>query len=176
MLGSAHSVRSQSRIRAVQLYCAAEGLGGRRSWGYGAGMKVRLLASTAALLLLVGCSGGNGRAAKSVEVSIDDVLNQSAISREVTLAVGETLKVSLGANHSTPYRWTPDPKIADTTVLKQTGHEYIHADTDRVGAPGTEVWMFTTLRRGKTTIVASYGSIVGDAAPTCVFTANVTVQ
>ncbi|OBI92839.1 protease inhibitor I42 family protein [Mycobacterium asiaticum] len=139
-------------------------------------MKVRLLTSMAALLLLAGCTGGNEAATKSVDVPIDDVLNQSAISRDVTLEVGETLKVSLGANHSTPYRWTPDPKIADTAVLKQTGHEYIHADTDRVGAPGTEVWMFSSLRPGKTTIVASYGSIVGDAAPTCVFTANVTVQ
>ncbi|OBK19283.1 protease inhibitor I42 family protein [Mycobacterium asiaticum] len=138
-------------------------------------MAVKLLAAVAAFILLVGCSNGK-KATTPIDVSIDDVLNQSAITRDVTMAVGDTLKVSLGANHSTPYRWTPDPKIGDAAILKQASHEYVHGSTDRVGAPGTEVWTFSTLSPGKTTIVASYGSIVGDAAPTCVFTANVTVQ
>ena len=139
-------------------------------------MKVRLLAAIAVLLLLVGCSGGSKAATKSIDVSLDDVLNQSAITRDITLAVGDSLKLSLGANHSTPFRWTPDPKIGDGAILRQASHEYVHSNTDRMGAPGTEVWLFTALKAGKTTIVASYGSVVGDAATTCTFTANVTVQ
>jgi inhibitor of cysteine peptidase len=139
-------------------------------------MKVRLLAAIAVLVLLVGCSVGSKAATKSIDVSLDDVLNQSAITRDITLAVGDSLKLSLGANHSTPFRWTPDPKIGDGAILRQASHEYVHGNTDRMGAPGTEVWLFTALKSGKTTIVASYGSVVGDAETTCTFTANVTVQ
>ncbi|GLB84040.1 protease inhibitor I42 family protein [Mycobacterium kiyosense] len=139
-------------------------------------MQTRLLALAAALLMLAACSSPSKSSTKTIEVSIDDVLQQNVITRDGTLAVGDTLKLSLGANHSTPYRWTADPKIADGTILRQASHEYFHGDTGRVGSPGTEVWTFTALRSGKTTIVASYGPIVGDAAPSCTFTANVTVQ
>jgi inhibitor of cysteine peptidase len=139
-------------------------------------MKVKQLAVLALLLMLVGCSSSSKAATKTIDVSMDDVMNQSAITRDVTLAVGDTLKVALGANHSTPFRWTADPKIGDPALLKQASHEYLRGNTDRIGAPGTEVWTFTALKSGKTTVVANYGSVVGDAAPTCVFTANVTVQ
>ncbi|OBK25384.1 hypothetical protein A5634_26535 [Mycobacterium asiaticum] len=140
-------------------------------------MKVRLLTIfLATVAVLVGCSGLSQEATKTIDVSIDEVMNQSSITRDITLAPGDTLKLSLGANHTTPYRWTPDPKIGDAGVLKQNSHKYVSEHTGRVGAPGTEVWMFTALKAGKTTIVASYGSVVGDAAPTCTFTANVTVQ
>ncbi|MBI2702385.1 hypothetical protein A9W98_19090 [Mycobacterium gordonae] len=139
-------------------------------------MKVKQLAVLALFLMLVGCSSPSKAATKTIDVPMDDVLNQSAITRDVTLAVGDTLKVSLGSNKSTPYRWTADPKIGDPALLRQASHEYLRGSTDRIGAPGTEVWTFTALKSGKTTIVAKYGSVVGDAAPTCTFTANVTVQ
>lgn len=139
-------------------------------------MKVKQLAVLALFLMLVGCSSPSKAATKTIDVPMEDVLNQSAITRDVTLAVGDTLKVSLGSNKSTPYRWTADPKIGDPALLRQASHEYLRGSTDRIGAPGTEVWTFTALKSGKTTIVAKYGSVVGDAAPTCTFTANVTVQ
>ncbi len=136
------------------------------------------MAVLAAFVMLVGCSSPSKPATtKTIDVPIDDVLKQSAITRDETLTVGDTLKVSLGANRSTPYRWSPDPKIGDAALLKQTSHEYLRGNnTDRMGAPGTEVWTFTALKSGKTTIVATYGSVVGDSTPTCTFTANVTVQ
>ena len=138
-------------------------------------MKLRLVV-IALFVALIGCSGPGQASTKTIDVSMDDVLHQSAISRDVALTVGETLKVSLGANHSTPYRWTPDPKIGDGAVVKQATHEYIHGESNRPGAPGTEVWTFTASKVGKTTIVASYGPVVGDGPASCTFTANVTVQ
>ena len=59
----------------------------------------------------------------------------------VTLSVGDTLKVSLGSNYTTPYRWTADAKIADPGILQQTDHRYVKPSTDMMGAPGTEVWI-----------------------------------
>lgn len=139
-------------------------------------MKVKLLSCVAAFVMLVGCASPSKAAPKTIDVPFDDVFNQSAITKDIRLSVGDTLKLSLGSNHTTPYRWTPDPKIGDGTVLKQTSHEYVSQHTDRTGAPGTEVWTFSALKAGTTTIMASYAPIVGDGPTTCTFTANVTVQ
>lgn len=135
-------------------------------------MKTSLLALPAAVAVLAACSSPP----TTVDVSIDDVLNHKTITRDVSLAVGDTLKLSLGANHSTPYRWTPDPTIGDAAIMKQASHQYARPDTDKVGAPGAEVWTFTALKAGTTTIVTSYGNVTGDAPPTSTFTANITVR
>jgi inhibitor of cysteine peptidase len=141
-------------------------------------VKTRLFLAAALVVALAaaGCSSIRP-ASKTIEISMDEVLNQSAITRDVTMSIRHSLKVSLGSNHTTPYRWTADPKIGDSTILKQTSHDYVQPRTDRVGAPGREVWMFIALKAGTTTIQAQYASIVGsDPTPTCVFTAKVTVQ
>ncbi|WP_454561478.1 protease inhibitor I42 family protein [Mycobacterium haemophilum] len=136
---------------------------------------VAMLVSSAVL----GCTGstGNPPATKTIDVPMDDVLNQSTISRDMTLAVGDTLKVTLGSNHTTPYRWAADAKIDDATVVKQTGHEFVRSTSGLMGAPGTEVWTFTALKAGTAAIVDNYASVVDSAAaPVCTVTAKVTVH
>jgi len=114
---------------------------------------------------------------KTLQVSMDEVLKQSAITQTITLAVGNTLHVSLGSNYSTPFRWTADAKIGDPGIVQQTGHKFVQPSTDMLGAPGTEVWTFTALKPGTTTITTSYASFVGkDTNPVCTYTASVTVQ
>jgi inhibitor of cysteine peptidase len=127
---------------------------------------------------VVGCTDGSSgeKPSKSIEVGIDDVLKKSAVGQDVTLSVGDTLKVTLGSNHTTPYRWNADAKIADTTVLQQTSHRYVQSDSSLVGAPGLEVWTFKAQKPGVTSIVTDYASIVGDPAPVCTFTSRVTVR
>lgn len=144
-------------------------------------MKIRLLLAVA--LLVASTAGGcklpnrNPPTSKTLEVPMGDVLKQSAITQDVTLSVGNTLTVKLGSNYSTPYRWKIDTKIGDSSVVKQTGHEFVQPSSDAMGAPGTEVWTFAALKPGKTTITTSYTSFVGkDTKPACTYTANVTVQ
>jgi inhibitor of cysteine peptidase len=144
-------------------------------------VKARLLVAVAVLMssAVSGCTDGPGSrgASKTIQVSMDEVLKQSVIGQDVTLAVGDTLKVTLGSNHTTPYHWTADAKIGDSSVLKQTGHDYVRPNSGLMGAAGTEVWMFTALKDGMTTIVTDYLSIVGsDPMPVCTFTARVTVR
>jgi inhibitor of cysteine peptidase len=144
-------------------------------------VKIRLLVTVAMLVssTLVGCTfqSRDSPTTKTLHVSMDDVLKQSAITQNVTLAVGNTLTVKLGSNYTTPYRWTPDTKIGDETIVKQTSHQFVHPTTDALGAPGTEVWTFTALKPGTTTITTSYNSFVGhDTTPKCAYTATVTVQ
>jgi inhibitor of cysteine peptidase len=144
-------------------------------------VKIRLLVTVAMLVssAVLGCTfpSRNPSSTKTLQVPMDDVLKQSVINQSITLAVGNTLKVKLGSNYSTPYRWTADAKIGDPTIVKQTGHEYRRPNSDAMGAPGTEVWTFTALKSGTTTISTSYASFVGsNITPTCMFTATVTVQ
>jgi len=61
--------------------------------------------------------------------------------------------------------------------VKQTSHRFVQPTSDALGAPGTEVWTFTALKPGTTTIATSYTSFVGsDATPKCAYNATVTVQ
>lgn len=143
-------------------------------------MKVRLLV---AVFLLVASASGcsfesrNPPTTKILQVPMDDVLTQNAVTQNVTLAVGNTLIVKLGSNYTTPYRWAPDMKIGDPAIVKQDSHEFVQPTSDALGAPGTEVWKFEALKPGATTITTSYTSFVGkDTKPACTYTANVTVR
>lgn len=108
---------------------------------------------------------------------MDDVLNQKVITQNITLAVDNTLIVKLGSNYTTPYRWAPETKIGDPTIIKQISHEFVQPTSGALGAPGMEVWTFAALKPGTTTITTSYTSFVGkDAKPVCIYTADVTVQ
>ncbi|MCV7092697.1 protease inhibitor I42 family protein [Mycobacterium interjectum] len=143
--------------------------------------KIRRLVAVGMLgsAILAGCHFGsrNPPNSQTLDVPMGDVLKQGAITQNVTLAVGNTLTVKLGSNYSTPYRWAIDTTIGDSTIVKQTSHEFVHPTSDALGAPGTEVWTFTALKPGKTTISTAYTSIVGkNPPPACVYTANVTVQ
>ncbi|BBZ43465.1 hypothetical protein MPRM_07460 [Mycobacterium parmense] len=108
---------------------------------------------------------------------MNDILKQKTITQSITLAVGNTLVVTLGSNYTTPFRWAPDMKVSDPSVIKQISHEFVHPTTDALGAPGSEVWTFSALKAGTTRITTSYASIVGrNARPACTYTADVTVQ
>jgi inhibitor of cysteine peptidase len=144
-------------------------------------VKIRLLLAVAVLVAstAVGChfASRNPPTSQTLEVPMGDVLKQNAITQNVTLGVDHTLTVKLGSNYSTPYRWKIDTKIGDPTIVKQTSHEFVQPTSDALGAPGMEVWTFTALKPGTTTITTSYSSIVGkNAQPACTYTANVTVQ
>jgi inhibitor of cysteine peptidase len=128
---------------------------------------------------VLGCTmeSRNPSPIKTLQVPFDDVLKQSSITQNVTLAVGNTLKVQLASNYSTPYRWAPNTKVGDSGIVKQTGHEFVQPTSEALGAPGTEVWTFTALKTGATTISTKYASFVGpDPKPICTYTADVTVQ
>jgi len=144
-------------------------------------VKLRVMVAIALLvsLTVLGCrfESRNPPTSKTLQVPMDDVLKQSVITQNVTLAVGYTLTVKLGSNYTTPYRWTADTKIGDSTIVKQTDHRFVQPTSDALGAPGTEVWTFMALKPGTTTITTNYTSFVGrDTTPKCTYLATVTVQ
>lgn len=147
----------------------------RRAQGYGAGMgRLLVVAAAVASVTLAGC-GTTGPSTTVIDISLDDVLKERTMSRDVTLAVGDTLKLSLGANNSTSFRWT-DPLIGDPAILRETGQDYTHLG-NMPGSPGKQEWRFKAQKTGTTTIMTVYAqNWAGNTPPTCTVTTNVTVQ
>jgi inhibitor of cysteine peptidase len=144
-------------------------------------VKIRLSVTVAILVsaMLVGChfESRNPPTGKALVVPMEQVLKQNNITQNITLSVGNTLKLQLGSNYTTPFRWQADTKIADTSIIEQTSHRYVQPTSDALGAPGTENWEFTALKPGTTTISTYYSSFVGkNSTPVCQYTAIITVQ
>jgi inhibitor of cysteine peptidase len=96
-----------------------------------------------------------------VTISSEDFTKETNISRQVEVKTGDVSTVALDSNATTGFSWTEQAKIADGTILKQTGHEYIapraNDDTKPVaGMSGIEEWWFTAGQAGTTTTAMSY--------------------
>jgi inhibitor of cysteine peptidase len=96
-----------------------------------------------------------------VSVSAEDFNKEAHISRRVEVKTGEVFTVALDSNASTGFIWTEQAKIADESILKQTGHEYIapHANDDTkpvAGMSGIEERWFMAGQAGTTTVTMSY--------------------
>jgi len=97
----------------------------------------------------------------SVEASCDDFGRQQHISKEVEIAVGSSLIVTLGSNATTGFQWSESAQISDQTVLQQIEHKYMapEAKDDKPpasGTPGQETWTFKALEKGTSVISIEY--------------------
>lgn len=125
-------------------------------------------------LTVLGCSSEKNRSQTSTPTPAVEV-SGAENGKDITISVGGTLKLTLTANHSTPFRWAPDTQIGDASVLQQTGHQYTASAT--TGGPGIEFWTFRALKVGTTTISNQENSVVDKGvAPLDKFTAKVIVK
>lgn len=133
--------------------------------------------------LCAGCATNHSAAtppthqAIAIDITYDELLGTKFITRAVTLAVGDTLTVTLASNPSTGFSWTAQTQIADPAVIQQTSHDTAGAASPMPGAAGTEIWQFTAVKAGTTAINADYGQPwPGGTKKAWTFTASVTVQ
>jgi len=94
----------------------------------------------------------------SIEVSYDDFMANNDITREVEVAVGDSIEVTLGSNATTGFQWSESAQISDQSVLEQKTHEYVAPDQQggALGVAGKEVWTFEALESGTTTVSMEY--------------------
>ena len=143
-------------------------------------MKARLLITLVTLVSLaaLGCSSKENRSRTPTTTTQPPSLSASEADngKEITMAVGDTLKLTLSANHSTPFWWAASTQIADTTVLQQTDHQYT-ASATTTGGPGSEFWTFKALNSGTTTITNQEASVATPGqVPMHTFAAKVVVK
>lgn len=146
-------------------------------------MTARLALTALIVAMLAGCSAKaeepapKGPQTTTIVVSYDELLNERTINRTATLAVGDTLQISLGASPSTGYRWEPQMRISDTDVLAQAGHQAIAPANRTPGAPGSEVWALQAMGPGTATAATTYSRPwEGGEQDTWTFTVSVTVE
>ena len=114
---------------------------------------------------------------QTIQISYADLSDQNPIRRNVTMAVGDFLQVSLGSNASTGYRWAEQMQISDPEVLAQTGHEAIAPRDAMPGAPGSQVWVLQAMAPGNTMVSNNYSRPwEGGEKGAITFTADVTVN
>jgi inhibitor of cysteine peptidase len=121
--------------------------------------KLILLSSVIMLALsLVACAS-----APSIELSCDDFSATRDISKEITVAPGDTFSVILCSNATTGFKWSVTPDISDTDVMMQLSHKFEPPEnTGMVGAAGKETWTFKALKTGTATTQMGYSQPWGD--------------
>ena len=134
-------------------------------------MKARLIFVCLILTLLLSLIACSSTAFRELSVDI------TSSGKEVTLATGGTLTVTLESNASTGYSWNENANITDKTVLQQTDQKYQAPATPIAGAGGKEVWTFKALKAGNSMISMEYRQPFNPSAtPAKRFTLTVVVQ
>jgi len=113
-------------------------------------MKAKLISAgvIAALpLLLLACAPA--AQTPSVEVSCDDFAADNHISRQVTVAEGDSFTVSLCSNPTTGFTWTEAAQISAPSVLEQVSYQYIPPSDDGE-------WTFRALSKGTSQVFLDY--------------------
>jgi len=149
-------------------------------------MKVGVLLLSIGLVALgagSGCSTRQSTATSpephttAIEIPYDELMREKFVTRDIALAVGDTLTVTLASNPSTGFSWTAETQIGDASVVQQTSHVSVAPTSAMVGAPGTETWTFRALNAGTTTISTEYSQPwPGGVKADWTFKANVAVQ
>lgn len=126
----------------------------------------------------ISCTPSAGGGA-SINVTYDQFSKQNNIVQDVTVAAGKKITVQLSSNRTTGFSWTENAQISDPTVVSQSSYNWVPpADTGgRVGVAGNEVWTFTALKSGTSTIYEEYSQPwSGGQKAVWSFKLNVTVQ
>jgi inhibitor of cysteine peptidase len=76
-------------------------------------------------------------------------------ARTLTVSPGEKFFIVIASNRTTGFAWQIAKPINEK-VVKLLGSEYLPAKSDLVGAGGKEVWAFTAVAAGQTTISLKY--------------------
>jgi inhibitor of cysteine peptidase len=138
------------------------------------------------LLVAVGCDQNTnattvpalngGVEAQITELTLDDFAHDGDWVTNIDLVKPGSLIVKLGSNASTGYEWA-EAAISDTNVIAQADRNFVAPKTDMVGAAGTDVWTFDSLKAGTATIKFSYGRPwEGGEKDVYTLTINITVK
>ncbi|HEY8039683.1 MAG TPA: protease inhibitor I42 family protein [Polyangiaceae bacterium] len=114
-------------------------------------------AAAAAAVDAGGGSGGDGAATSETVVHVEDD------GKTVDLAAGATLTVKLASHSGTGYAWMP-AKV-DAAVLSQVGDRTSEISSSTPGAPKLDVYHFTAVKAGTTTLQMDLKRPFGNAPP-----------
>jgi inhibitor of cysteine peptidase len=92
-----------------------------------------------------------------VEQGCEELMNLKHISQEVEVPAGGILTVTLCSNPTTGFQWSENAEISNPQVIAQTEHKFLTPEEKNiVGGAGQEVWTFSALEPGQTTVYLEY--------------------
>ncbi len=95
--------------------------------------------------------------------------------RQIEVEKGQTLAINLEGNPSTGYTW--EMVESEDSILRQVGEIEFEAESDLVGAPGTQTLRFEAVESGQTELKLVYHRPwETDVEPLETFTLQVTVR
>ncbi len=123
--------------------------------------KLVIMAIMVTLLLAAGaCSMAMGAKVPQdaeVIVPVDEFSNTKQVIKEVEVAEGGTLTITVGSNPTTGFSWEEPAQVADTGILEQTGNKMLTPEGKGiVGAAGSQSFTFRALEKGSTTVKLEY--------------------
>lgn len=119
---------------------------------------VLMCAVVAISLSFLACSPAPKQAA--IDISCDNFRQRNTIAEETEVTAGDSFTVTLCSNPTTGFQWA-EAQISDQAVIAQVDHKFEAPEypSDRPPPPGTagqEVWTFTALKEGESTISMEY--------------------
>ena len=136
-------------------------------------LKLVLLVIVAATLSTLSACGSSSA---PKQVSVDS----SYSGKEVEIAAGGSLTVTLESNRTTGFQWGLT-SISDQAVLERVDQKYVAPEATQngaplVGAPGAEAWTFKALKKGNSTISMGYSRSWESVPPAKTFSLTVSVK
>jgi inhibitor of cysteine peptidase len=108
-----------------------------------------LVSATACTAASAGTPDQSNQDTKEIAITASDEFDQNKhMHKEVGIAQGEKLVVTLISNATTGFSWDENAQIAETGIIKQLDHEFIGAETNLPGAPSAEQWTFEAIKAG----------------------------
>jgi len=130
-------------------------------------MSIGVLVAVLAVVVMAGISGCSAQSVLALEAEDH--------GREVTLQKGQTLTIKLEANPTTGYAW--EFVESEGAILRLAGEAEFEADSDLLGAPGTQTLRFEAVETGQMELRLVYQRPwETDVEPLETFTVQVTVQ
>ena len=78
------------------------------------------------------------------------------VTDEISFPANKGVTVILCSNQTTGFQWNEEAEISDTSIVKQTSHSYTAPSGTKVGASGTEKYVFTGVSPGTATVKLEY--------------------
>lgn len=133
---------------------------------------IMLLVLGTAMLSMSSCTTSHDY---SYQISCDKFAENSKYSSDVTLEVGDKIRLELCSNQSTGFKW--EYKFTAENVVQQEDYDFEEPSADVVGAPGKELWTFEAVETGTTEIQMEYSQPwEGGTKAEWTYTVKVTVQ
>lgn len=114
-----------------------------------------ILAVFFAFLILAGSSSALEIDKKDMPGGNKEITDLTDPARPIAVKKGETFSIRLASNPTTGYRWRLAAPL-DGGILTEAGNSYERPASMLIGAGGREIWNFTAVGKGKTTVEMEY--------------------